>query len=366
MQNKICNIHDIVYRADAEGGKPWLLFVNPANTGARTNLTVRISTDDGKTWTKTVKPRPAEMDEWTHYLYDASGNPVSHDLLVAPPGRLQWVGSPRWARHHDHMASMSALVSASGRIFYIIDEGPKASILLPPKWFLVARDAFSGVVLWKRPIRSWYVHLWPLKSGPAHLPRRLVAVGDRVYVTLGLDAPVSELDAATGRTIRSYEATASTEELILSDGVLFALLAEPVIKRKPYSPIFTYCWSETSRANRQWAWQQQQKRSIVAVETRTGKVLWSRQYPVAPLTLAADMMMKQGARSVRACATHPVLSGGAYEKIENSSLIEVVVTDSIPLKQQSKKIRVISIADLMADIIQKVYTYQSISTRFLQ
>ncbi|NOY36958.1 MAG: ribose-phosphate pyrophosphokinase [Chlorobi bacterium] len=84
------------------------------------------------------------------------------------------------------------------------------------------------------------------------------------------------------------------------------------------------------------------------------------------LTLAADMMMDQGARSVRACATHPVLSGGAYEKIEKSSLQEVVVTDSIPLKQQSPKVKVISVSELLADIIQKVYTYQSISTRFLQ
>jgi len=74
---------------------------------------------------KTVKPRPEEIDEWTHYLHDASNNAVAHDSVVGPPRRLQWVGSPKWARHHDHMASMSALVSAGGRIFYIMDEGPK-------------------------------------------------------------------------------------------------------------------------------------------------------------------------------------------------------------------------------------------------
>ncbi|GAF76621.1 unnamed protein product, partial [marine sediment metagenome] len=135
----------------------------------------------GDTWMKTVKPRPKEIDEWTHYLHDASGNAVAADLVVGPPRRLQWVGSPRWARHHDHMASMSALVSTGGRIFYIFDEGPTASIQLPPKWFLIARDAFNGAVLWKRPIASWYTHLWPLKSGHAQLPRRLVAIGDTVY-----------------------------------------------------------------------------------------------------------------------------------------------------------------------------------------
>lgn len=84
------------------------------------------------------------------------------------------------------------------------------------------------------------------------------------------------------------------------------------------------------------------------------------------LTLAADMMMEQGAKSVRACATHPVLSGLAYERIENSSLAELVVTNSIPLKEQSTKIKIITIADLFADVIQKVYNYQSISSSFIQ
>jgi len=77
-------------------------------------------------------------------------------------------------------------------------------------------------------------------------------------------------------------------------------------------------------------------------------------------------MKDQGALSVRACATHPILSGNAYENIEKSALTELVVTDSIPLKKQSEKIHVISVAELLADIIQKVYSYQSISTRFLQ
>ncbi len=84
------------------------------------------------------------------------------------------------------------------------------------------------------------------------------------------------------------------------------------------------------------------------------------------LTKAANMMKDQGALSVRACATHPILSGNAYENIEKSALTELVVTDSIPLKKQSEKIHVISVAELLADIIQKVYSYQSISTRFLQ
>jgi len=83
------------------------------------------------------------------------------------------------------------------------------------------------------------------------------------------------------------------------------------------------------------------------------------------LTKAADMMLEAGAKSVRAFTTHAVLSGPAYERIENSGLAELYVTDSIPLKQQSEKIKVLSAAQLFADTIEKVYNYQSISNQFL-
>ncbi|MDP6360368.1 MAG: class I SAM-dependent methyltransferase, partial [Planctomycetota bacterium] len=82
-----------------------------------------IYTKKGNSWQKTTKPVPSTIDEWTHYLHDASSNAVAHDDVVGPPRHLQWIGSPRWSRHHDRMASMSALVSTGGRVFYIQDEG---------------------------------------------------------------------------------------------------------------------------------------------------------------------------------------------------------------------------------------------------
>jgi ribose-phosphate pyrophosphokinase len=82
--------------------------------------------------------------------------------------------------------------------------------------------------------------------------------------------------------------------------------------------------------------------------------------------LAADMMMREGAHSVRVCATHPVLSGDSLERIQDSSIKEIIVTDTIPLKGKHKKIRVISVAELFADVINKVYNYQSISSNFIQ
>ena len=87
------------------------------------------------------------------------------------------------------------------------------------------------------------------------------------------------------------------------------------------------------------------------------------------LCKAANMLMEKGAKSVRALATHAVLSGAAYENIANSELDELVVSDTIPLRakegQDTSKIKVISVADLFAEIIDIVYTDRSISGSFV-
>ena len=83
------------------------------------------------------------------------------------------------------------------------------------------------------------------------------------------------------------------------------------------------------------------------------------------LTKAADIMMDMGAKSVRAFITHGVLSGPAYDRIEKSKLKELIVTDTIPLKKQSDKIKVISVADLFASVLNGVVNYESISSHFI-
>ncbi len=82
------------------------------------------------------------------------------------------------------------------------------------------------------------------------------------------------------------------------------------------------------------------------------------------LAKAAGLIMERGARSVRAVCTHPVLSGKAYETIENSALTELIVTDTIPLKQESSKIKVLSTAELFAKAIANVNEHGSISQLF--
>ena len=83
------------------------------------------------------------------------------------------------------------------------------------------------------------------------------------------------------------------------------------------------------------------------------------------LAKAADLMMERGALSVRAITTHGLLSGDAYEKIEKSQLSELIITDSIPTRKDSSKVKVLSCATLFADVMQRVHNNTSISSKFL-
>ena len=185
-------------------------------------------------WVKAVKPWPKDIDEWTHYLHDSDGNPVANDSVVAPPKHYQWISGPMWLRSHESDSSVRTIVTSRGRLFYIADEAPislPGDHDLPDKWFLVARDAFNGVPLWKVPIQDWGWRAWkpswftPRPGGiPLNIEKRLVAIDDKVYVTLGYRAPVSELDAKTGKVLKTYDGTARTAEILYRDGLLTCLL----------------------------------------------------------------------------------------------------------------------------------------------
>jgi len=83
------------------------------------------------------------------------------------------------------------------------------------------------------------------------------------------------------------------------------------------------------------------------------------------LTKAADLMMENGANSVRACCTHAILSGNAYQRIEDSKLTELIVTDTLKKQHKSDKVKVIEIGDLFADTIKRVFEKKSISSNFI-
>lgn len=176
---------------------------------------------------KSVKPVPPDIDDWGHFLYDPAAKNASRDTVAYFPEHLQWEAGPLHDRHHDTVQGIEAIVSCNGRLFYIVDDAPPSvSDALPDQWRLVARDAFSGVLLWKRDMGEFGWKAWAEKAligrfnNPKDMQRRVVAVGDQVYATLAYNAPVSELDAATGRVLKTYQGTEATSEIVHVDGKL--------------------------------------------------------------------------------------------------------------------------------------------------
>ena len=257
----------------------------------------------GGSWKTTVKPYSDEIDEWTHTLHSSDGNAVSHDSVVGPPRHIQWIGEPESARQHERLASISAVVSAGGRMFSIQDEGSVASILLPAEWFLVGRDAFNGVILWKRPILSWEDHLRAFRMGPANLARRLVAVEDKVYVTLGYGEGLSMLDAATGETLKTYEETDGATEIVHCQGVLYLVVENTLGQPDPEAAV------------RRGASPAAGNRRIVVIDAGTGERLWEKSDPetaqLMPNTLAVsdDRLFFQNTREIVCLDTKTGQSG---------------------------------------------------------
>lgn len=147
--------------------------------------------ENGAARNKVAKPWPDEIDDWSHWRHGPDANPVAKDRIVDTPRHIQWVDTPRWQTHHNTTPSLNAMVSGGGRMFYIVNEAEAGIRGLPGKWRLVSRDAFNGVLLWKRKVPQWGWKQWSHRqmagrfNKPIHLSRRLVAGDDHVYATLG-------------------------------------------------------------------------------------------------------------------------------------------------------------------------------------
>lgn len=231
----------------------------------------------GKEWKRTTVPWPDSIAPWTHFLNGPDNNAVTPDREAGIPRSIQWASEPRWGRSHEELASMSAVVTANGRIYYIVDEAPLASVRFLSDWKLVARDAFNGSLLWKRPIPVWNDHLRHFRSGPAHLSRRLVAVADTVYVTADFAGPVLALDGATGTELRSYSGSERTEEILFSDGVLYLVIGTSERQRQGGG---LFSRNEPKPAA---------YRRLAAYDADSGKEMWRNdvtQEDILPLSLA--------------------------------------------------------------------------------
>jgi len=207
---------------------------------------------DGR-WTKKIKPVPDDIGEWNHYLNGPENNAVAADRRVGPPRRLQWKSDPEWCRSHNGVSSSILLVlSSGGRLFSIVDEGLTGQPGVADLWTLVARDAFNGTLLWKRPLTG-------RKS-----QKSLVAVADRLYMAPGRGEAVIILDAATGQTLRTLKDTDGADEIICIDNMI--VLHRPGIKRSK------------DRADD----------SIIALSSDSGGSLWRAQSKhLVPHSLAA-------------------------------------------------------------------------------
>lgn len=236
-----------------------------------------------------TKPVPAEIDDWTHYLHGADNNAVARDTRVGPPQSMQWVNGPPYFRSHEINPSMAALVSADGRLFYIWDDGllGQPHQTFPEKWSLIARDAFNGMLLWKRHMPNWGWRQWHKASRwdnprerarmlwqmPVTTPRRLVAVDNRIYVTLGYQAPVSVLDATTGKTLQTIKGTEQTDEILFETGMLVLLIREPTDKKTNLKRDFRLSHYPGR---------------VVAVEAKSGHTKWASELAnILPMGLAA-------------------------------------------------------------------------------
>ncbi|RMF91817.1 MAG: methyltransferase domain-containing protein [Planctomycetota bacterium] len=235
---------------------------------------VLIKTAEG--WTKRVKAWPEAMDDWPQHFYDAANNAVSHDRLVGPPRRFQWIAEPEWMRSHMTMPSITDMVSAEGRIYTIEDRAPAEHPALPGEFYLVARDGFNGIVLWKKRLPDWQPVNIRTKHMPVQIQRRLVAVGDRLYCTPGYDAPISLFDAKTGELIKVFQGTERTREFVYHKGILLVVngdqtdtesirsgdaLGESAFPPRVYGPILIP--------------KERPKSTISAIDCETGRTLWT-------------------------------------------------------------------------------------------
>jgi outer membrane protein assembly factor BamB len=158
-------------------------------------------------WVKIAKRPPSGADEWHQWRHNATLDLTSKDELVEPPSHLKWIYGPRRGRNHkDHPW---AVRSANGRNFIVYDKSPPLYEVAPTV-VLVCRDAYNGLVIWER----------QFKEASGYIPRTLVAVGDRLYVAFDKKGPLCEVDAATGKTLRTFKERPISVSLVGNDLLL--------------------------------------------------------------------------------------------------------------------------------------------------
>ncbi len=211
-------------------------------------------------WKKRARPIPEGMDEWNQFLRGADNNGVSLDD-VGPPQRLRWHDTPEYGRSKALSPSFTNMVTADGILFTIEDRATTEDVNAPVEYFLVARDAFNGMRLWKRPMKQW--EQWQtgsIKSIPTQQQRCLAAIGNLVYSYTELGAPITAFSARTGVPRMVFEGTEWTTEFAIEGSTLYAIQGAPIPTDTRYKP-------SNSPVD------------LLALDLKKGTLLWSEKIP---------------------------------------------------------------------------------------
>lgn len=221
------------------------------------------------TWVKVGKPYPTAMDDWPMFAHDLKRSNVLRDRMVKVPSGLQWLAGSPMAEYMTNQA-----ITSGGRIFYSRSRHMKNREFDGTRGLLMARDAFNGLLLWKRELQTG--HAWR---------RSCMAVdGDRLYVTI--DEGVVALDAPTGEVLQRYE-DAKGVEVSYCDGKLILGKGNMVVdatsgdvlwenKRRTYT---SDCLVDANRLITT------DKELIVCLDLDTGEEIWS-----IPLDAQVDLV----------------------------------------------------------------------------
>jgi outer membrane protein assembly factor BamB len=218
--------------------------------------------------------------------------------------------------------SITSMVSSGGRLFTIEDRETAENPFLPSRWKLIARDAFNGVVLWTMDFPQWESVLVYIKDYHAQMKRRLVAIGDTVYCTPGIDSPVAVLDAATGTQLRQFKGTEGTQEFVYHDGHLYLVIGDRMNfsgypnaantkrkknnnteteKKNPNNAFEGYGFAKTAYAMRR-GMIEKPTCIIVAIDAETGLETWRTEsiadYVGCTLALKNDKLVYQSAHGL--------------------------------------------------------------------
>ncbi|HID23392.1 MAG TPA: hypothetical protein EYP14_13480, partial [Planctomycetaceae bacterium] len=231
---------------------------------------------------------------------------------------------------------------------------------MPGQFTLVARDAFNGILLWQRRFPDWHPVNIRTKLTPVQLQRRLAAIGDTVYVTPGYTAPITALEAASGKVIREYRGTERTTEFLYDEGVLFAVVGDQTDTAglRGSRPLgFSEFPAKYYRRRIRIA--EKPQSTIVAIEAQSGRELW-RVGPAETAGYQGGSLAVSGEHVVYSTAEELVCldrcSGGQRWRVSapivlrdrigiGGAGVSLVLSDTIAYLADSECVRAFALAD---------------------